>query len=252
MVRAAGGSIKQEDIVKKILAAFLFGLIFCFWTRSAAAQLRKLSPGSYGGYLVDNPGLAFNDTYTLDLSQYDAARVSAQVLYSSATFAAVTFSSSDYQLGGSEILAPNHGLPLALPVLYAVGSGAAINGLTGGTTYYIIPAAKNYIELSTTSALAQAGDFVTLNSSSTSSQSYSLTPLAIAGTPSFEFQVSNDGSDFLAAPSTGTVSIASYSNPAADIIVDFGYLNYRYLRLNVTAPTAGALMIDASVIAKHP
>ena len=205
---------------------------------------------SYSGYLVNEAGLTYNSTYTIDMAKYDGSRISAQVIYTSTTFSAVTFDTNSYTLNGHIIAAPAHGLTRGLPVLYNVATGPAIVGLTTQTTYYIIPAGGGLVELATTSARAISGNYVTMASTTTSANSYTLTPLAIGGTATYIWQSSNDGSNWVTNPSSGTVTMG-YTNPATDLAVDFGFYNYRYLRQNVTAPTSGGLFLQTVVNIKQ-
>lgn len=151
-----------------------------------------------------------------------------------------------WSLNGNEITIPSHGLVTGLKVLYPVTANPAISGLTGGTTYYVGVVDANTIGLSTTSALAQSGDYVTLASSSTLStaDSYSLDPLAwSAGSAGFDWEVSNDGSNW----SPLAVSSVTYSSSGVQVL-GLGALYFKYLGLNVTAPTSGALTF--SVVAQ--
>ncbi len=45
---------------------------------------------SYNGYLLNQPALAYSNTYAMDLSKYDASKVSAQVIMSSVNFTSPT------------------------------------------------------------------------------------------------------------------------------------------------------------------
>jgi hypothetical protein len=186
----------------------------------------------------------------MDMAKYSGSKISAQVLYTSATFSAVTFSTNSYSLNGYIISAPLNGLTLGLPVLFNAGAYPAISGLTTQTTYYVIPAGINAVELATTSAQAIAGNYITLASTTTSANSYTLTPLPSSGTASFIWQSSNDNSHWITAAGTSTVTM-SYANPATDIGVDFGFYNFRYLRQSVTAPTAGGLYLQTIVNIKQ-
>ncbi len=159
---------------------------------------------------------------------------------------------SSYVLNG-QITIPAHGLTLGLPVLYSTGNSIVIGGLTNQTTYYVVPIDANTIGLSSTAVVALTGVYKTFTSSTTqlSAQTATLTPLPIAGVPSFFWQVSNDNSSWntLAVSSvtmgpTGT----AYAIPPTSTLWSFGYIGTRYLRLNVTAPTAGGISLNVRVI----
>jgi hypothetical protein len=158
---------------------------------------------------------------------------------------------SSYALNSPRIAIANHGFTLALPVLYTRGSSPVIGGLTSGTTYYAIPVDANTVELATTSARAQAGQYLTLTSSSTQStaHSYTLAPLAITGTPGFKWQGSNDGATYFDL-SVASVTMNSYTTPPTTTSWDFGAYNYQYLRLNATAPTTGGIFLQTYVYVK--
>lgn len=318
------------------------------------------SGNSYNGYLANEPGLAYNKAYQIDMAQYDGSRVSAQVIYGSATFttnptfsdgrtcaASITVVStvslsgvtlsingtvftagSSYKINttavnGSSVTAANlraaigspfnnatysqvansaivyatgtingtspcsfvssnyalistatissgqnpsfalggnlfssntvTGFTLALPVLYTAGASPAIGGLVSGTTYYARPQGQSAYNLAKYSTSAVAGiDLVIVTSTNTGStvNSYTLSPLAIGGAPAFTWQSSNDGANWATALTTGTVTV-SYTNPPTDSLVDFGFYNFRYLRLNVTGPTSGGLFLQVPVNIKQ-
>lgn len=137
---------------------------------------------------------------------------------------------------------------VALPVLYSTGA-VAIGGLTNQTTYYVIPVDANTIKLATTSTGAVAGLAITLTSSgtATAAHTYTLAPLAITGTPSFKWQVSNDGNlwqDFTTTSSgvaVSSVTISAYTAGGASTSWDFGSFGYQFIRLAVIGPTTGGL-----------
>ena len=153
-------------------------------------------------------------------------------------------------------------------ILYNAAQTPAIGGLTGGTTYYAAPTGSPYIfRLALYSTSASAGnpssDFVTITSTSTglTQNNYNLTPTIFAGSPAYVWQASNDGTFFTTAPSTAT-SVNSVTIPVPtgagvttlapyDLLFDFGYANFRYYRLNVTAPTQGGLFLQATPYIKQ-
>jgi hypothetical protein len=147
--------------------------------------------------------------------------------------------------GSANIALPSHGFTLGLPVVYD-HDGATIGGLTDGTTYFIIPVDANNIKLSATSTGAIAGLAVTITSVSNqvTAKNPILTPATIVGSPSFTWSVSNDGINYVVYPSSGGIAISTLA-VAASGIVDFGYLDYRYLKMAVVAPTAGAIKLES-------
>lgn len=151
-------------------------------------------------------------------------------------------------LASSEISIPGNAFTLALPVLYSAGN-VQLGGLTDQTTYYAIPLADGNLKLADSQAHALAGTFVTLTSSTTqsSANTATLAALPIAGTPSFKWQVSNDGSNW-SDLAISSVTVSSYSNPPASTLWSFGALPFNFIRLNVVGPTAGGLSLNVSVV----
>lgn len=140
------------------------------------------------------------------------------------------------------------GLSLALPVLYT--GSPAIGGLSAGTTYYAVPVTGNSFQLSGTSTGALAGTgLVVITSTNTqlSANTYTLSALPITGTPSFKWQFSNDNTNWVDM-AVSSVTVSSYANPPASTLWSFGYIGAQYLRLNVVAPTTGALNLNVIVV----
>lgn len=159
-----------------------------------------------------------------------------------------------WTLGSKNITVSAHGMTLAYPILYRLGAGApVISGLTGETTYYAIPVDANTLQLASSSANAQAGTGIVLASSSTltAAKSYSLLPLAFttAATTGAKWQVSNDGSSWT------DMSVSSISwvagGGAGTQNIDLGRINYRYLGLNVVAPTTGGLTMTSTLVGSY-
>lgn len=147
------------------------------------------------------------------------------------------------------------GLSLALPILYAIGSNPAIGGLTTGTTYYVVPVGSTSFSLAKYSTSAVAGlssDYATVTStnSGTTAHTYTIAPLAWAGNATFVWQSSDDNTNWATAASTGTVTFSS-SSANLNSLIDFGVYNFRYLRLNFTAPTSGAALLQVPMNIKQ-
>lgn len=145
------------------------------------------------------------------------------------------------------------GLPLALPVLYT--GTPAIGGLTTGTTYFAVPLAGNTFSLAKYSTSAVAGltaDYVLVTStnSGTTAHTYTLAPLGWSGSASFVWQSSNDNSNWATLPLTSAVTVTS-TTASTDALYDFGFYNFRYIRLSYTAPTTGALNLVVPVNIKQ-
>ena len=237
--------------MKKQILYSILTLGLCYGIGRAQFAPAPYSNGSdYTGYLVNSIGIPYSTTWSIDMSNFKGSRVSAQVLTSSGNYSAVTFSTANYSLGSSSIAATSHGLPLALPVLYATNGATAITGLTNQTTYYIIPINSNTVQVATTSARAILGLPVVLASRPAAGSGYTLTPIAWSGTASLVWESSNDNANWSTVTFTSSVSYTS-SSAAADNIVDFGFYDYRYLRLNFTAPTWGAMVLQVPVLIKQ-
>lgn len=150
---------------------------------------------------------------------------------------------------------PSHGFSLALPVLYS--GSPAIGGLSSGSTYYAVPLTANTFDLAKYSTSAVAGvDLVVITSTNTqlAADTYTLAPLGIAGIPSFKWQVSNDNStwsDLAVSSVTMGPTGTPYSIPPAITFWSFGYIGTRYIRLNVTAPTAGGIGLKIIAIGSN-
>jgi hypothetical protein len=157
---------------------------------------------------------------------------------------------------------PSQKSSLAMSVIYSTSSATAITGLTWGSTYYVIPLNATQIELASTSTGAIAGVPIVLKSSSTqlgnATITYTLTPSGLVGTPSYVWQVSNDCLYYPAPYTSATwnnftttvssisiasTTIAGYTNGGATSITDFYQLDYDCIRLNVVAPTSGAIQL---------
>ena len=152
-----------------------------------------------------------------------------------------------FSSGSAVFSVPSHSFTLGLPVLYSASS-AAIGGLTNQATYYVIPIDANNIQLAvtSTSAIAGTGIKVTSITNQAAAHAPTLAPLAIAGSPLYTFTVSNDGTNYIVSTSSSGSAIANtYSG-----LVDFSDFDYRYLRINVTGPSAGAVKIQAIIHAK--
>lgn len=137
---------------------------------------------------------------------------------------------------------------LGLPVW----AGASVpTGLTAGTTYFAIPVVQGTsFKLSDTSTGAIAGVVVDISTTAAGNGTYTLTPSTTTTGSSFLLQQSNDGSNWVTVPSTGTVTIGEPSGTAS-LIYDAGSFNFKYLRFNFTKPTRGAIATDIVIHGKQ-
>lgn len=154
-----------------------------------------------------------------------------------------------FTLGSTIFTATNgSGLSLALPVLFT--GTPAFGGLSAGTTYYAVPLSGNSFQLSSSASGALTGTglaVVTSTNTQLAADTYTLSALPITGTPGFFWQVSNDNANWINLQ-VSSITVTSYSSPPASTVWSFGYIGTRYLRLNVTAPTTGALSLNVGLI----
>jgi hypothetical protein len=233
--------------MKKIIALLSCMISIPFVPTFLYALPAKSATHSYNGFVANETALAYNNNYVLDAAMYDGNRISAVVAYSSATIPAKTF--TKYNMSSGDIFISQHGFTTALPVLFT-GTGT-IGGLSSGTTYYAVPDGINAVRLATSSANAIAGTYEVFASSTTGqSITYTLSPLAITGTPSFKWQASNDGVAYFDM-SVSSITMSSYTYPYAVAGWDFDTFNYRYLRLSIIGPTTGGIYLNATAYIKQ-
>lgn len=163
---------------------------------------------------------------------------------------------SAFALGSKvfNVTTPNT-LTLGLPVLYSTSSNTGIGGLSMFTTYYFVPLTNYSFSLALYSTSAIAGytpDFVTVVGTNTqiSSHTFTISAAVWVGSATYSWQASDDGLNWAPAPSTGTVTVSSNS-AATDSTFDFGFYNFRYLRLNTTPPPDGGFNINVPVYIKQ-
>jgi hypothetical protein len=226
--------------------------------RSIAALIVLVAGTSYGAAvytktIVNVSALAVASTYTLNLNSTPTPsgidRLSAQINYSSATIAAVAFSTTAYSLNGNTITSPSHGMPLGLAVLYSTGTNIAIGGLTNQTTYYVNLVDANTLQLASSQLNAVNGTFITLTSTSSVSASWTLTPLAISGTPTLTWQVSNDCVSYANWNGAAVIRINT-PYKARQVTQNLGRVNYQCVQLAVSPPTTGAIVLKATLNGK--
>lgn len=169
-------------------------------------------------------------------------------------------SNSSFTINTSQINLPGSGLGLAEGVWFSATAGGSLSPLVSGTTYFAIPGTGGILQLALTSTGAIAGLPIVFTSSATKTTAdvFTLNVPAIAGTPSVAWAASNDGVHWL--PYTVTpfnisipgVSYGSYVASGTVTNTDFGHYNYSFLGLSVTAPTAGAVNLNAHVVGNAP
>lgn len=132
-----------------------------------------------------------------------------------------------------------HAVSTGFPMYLQTVAGTVPTGLTAGTTYYTIKVDDMTTKLALSSTGAVAGLAVNITAI-TGSGSFKLHPTAFAGSYSFKWQVSQDGSSF----SDLAVSSVTYAAPG-NTLWDFGAWNYRKVRLNFLSGTGGGINIRA-------
>lgn len=210
---------------------------------TAASACSGLAFSQRSGTSIVYTTSTLNSATACDLASTNYAYIST-----AATTAGVN---GGFTLGSAQITKTNHGFVSGLGVLYSsAAANTIIGGLTNQTTYYVYKVSDSYFQLMATKAdalLGANGITVTSTNTNTTANTFTLAPLAWSGSATFLLQVSNDNSSWATAPSTGTVT-ATNATGATTLVDDFGVLGYRYLRLNYTTPTQGALSLVAPVV----
>lgn len=174
--------------------------------------------------------------YPLTTSKPTVVAVSSAVMVDGA---AATVSTND------SITIPNTAFTTGLKVAL---TGTGLPSGLSATDYYVAKIDANTIKLSSTQAQAIAGTYVDITAVNLdqTAATYTLTPAAISGTPSFKWQASNDGSGW-ADLNTSSVTMSAYTLGGLTSLWDFTEFNHRWLRLNVTGPTTGGILLKATL-----
>lgn len=139
----------------------------------------------------------------------------------------------------------NHGLTTGLDVRYNTVTGTAPQNLVNGTTYFVIRDSASSFRLATTRALATATTPTAVTISTfTGSGSFTLTPLALSGSPAFKIQVSNDNSNWFDLAVTSVTFASPYTS--TNQFWDLGTPSYGYLRVNYTVGTQGGVALTVT------
>jgi hypothetical protein len=220
------------------------------WSRGATAGATATS--IYGAINTAFPGVIVSSAVGATGVVYStsvAVGVATKYAVTSSTIAltATNFTGgvdSDYTIGSSVIGVAGHGYTTALPVLYT--GTPAIGGLTTGTTYFVIPVSADSLAFASSKANAILGTAIPATSSTTqtTADTYTITPSTTIGNTSFYWQVSNDGTNWVTLTTPPTVTFTSFVNPSTSTVTDLGLVNYRKMRVNVTAPTTGGVLLQ--------
>lgn len=162
-------------------------------------------------------------------------------------------SDSSTTINSAVIRSPAHGYTTGLQVGISTGTGVRLIPLNTGTTYYVVVVDSNNFALATSLANAVAGSTITITSSSTltTAPTYTLRPVAVGGTPSWKWQVSNNGTDWTDLSTPAVYSVSTFVFPSTSTVVDFGDVDYQQLRMNVTAPTSGGLGLKVPITGRQ-
>ncbi len=165
---------------------------------------------------------------------------------------------SSFTVGSPNLFIQAHGYATGVPVLLSTGGATPPSPLVNQTTYYVILVDANDIQLATTSARAQAGQYLTFASSSTTGpHTYTLTPSTITGSTGLTWAVSNDCVNYttLATTSLGVaVSTLTFASPytAGATTWDLGPVNYNCIEAIVVGPATGAINLQVKVNGSNP
>lgn len=197
-------------------------------------------------------GSAISTNFTRNMNQ-TGNLVALQVVTSTYTIAVSTnFGSNNYTVNTPTITVTSNKFTTGLQVLYSVGASPAITGLTDQTTYFISVlnpntlGQSNTFKLSSSLVNAQAGTGIVLASSSTSTNRYTLAPLAFTNTTQggIQLQTSLDGMNY-SNVTVGNYGLAitsvTYAAAGGSVIYDLGPIQWKYLRIKSTPPTTGGM-----------
>lgn len=156
---------------------------------------------------------------------------------------------SNIDITGNRISTTPNALTDGLAVQFTSVTGRSPAPLLSRTTYFVINTSTSGLQLSFTSTGVIAGLVIDITTSTQrGGGSFILTPVpysASAPQPSFKFQVSNDSTTWIDA--TGQFAMTQSSATA----LDFGNMNYRYLREEVRSSSNTAI-IHKTVINGKP
>ena len=157
---------------------------------------------------------------------------------------------SDVYTTNNAIYEPGHDVTLGLAMLYVRTAGTSPGLLVTGTTYYGMPVDTDYFQVAASTTLAVAGTEISIATQTlTGAGTGTFTPLSYTGTASFKWQSSNDNTNWTDI-NVSSITYSSPSTTASSTFWDFGSVGYRYIRLNVIAPTRGGLYLVAPMVGR--
>lgn len=177
-------------------------------------------------------------------------------LAGSLTLSAATFTggaTSSLTVGSgttSRITVTNHGFGTGVPLLYTKSAGTSPANLVANTTYFAIVKDANNFQLASTLANSTSSVNIVISTQlATGGGSFTLAPLAITGITSWQFQFSNDNTNWFNIASSSFNFASPYTSTTT--AQDLGLQDYRYLRMSVVGPTQGAIQLQVTGNGKH-
>ena len=191
------------------------------------------------GDVISLQGAATHYQIPVDVGRLE--RFSLHAAYEAAAPATLSGTGADVNSTTERITKAGHGFTEAMAVLFSTTAGSPPGGLTHGTTYYVIRVNKDQIQLSTGTTEAMDGLEVNLTAQ-TSTNTFTLAPLAFAGTPSFKWQASNNATDWF------DLNVTSITwSAASNTLWEWTAPTFKWIRLNLLGPTTGGLKLGVTL-----
>lgn len=205
---------------------------------ASSATTMVVSSHTSAGVVYATATLVGVNQYALSTSSYPALTPSTNLFSGGAA--------SDIDIDNNTISETGHQFTTGLKVL--LSTATAPSGLTSGTTYFVIKTTPNEFKLAVVSSDAVSGTAIDITAV-TGGNTWTLAPLANSLTGAgFNWQASNDGSTWatLVVSSQALTAIGDGTR-----LWDFGQYAYRFLRLNFTGPSQGAINLRAIINGKR-
>ncbi len=213
----AASATTADNIGDAIIANTTLLALFSTSTSNNVLTVTALLPGD-GGYIIgtSTTGFAIGGGFSVGID-------------------------SDVDITNDRVSESAHGFTTGLGILFStVATSVAPGGLTNQTTYYAIKVTDNLYKVASSSTNAIAGTAVDITGV-TGSGSFTFTPpsLVVATSNGYKWQGSNDNTNW------SDLSLSSITwSAAGNTLWDVGEYDFRYIRMNFTAPAWGALDLD--------
>jgi hypothetical protein len=196
----------------------------------------------YDANMADSSGVVSDVNIPLDLKTYYIDYFSCQAVVSTEAYVGIRVTTTDIS-GVDNTVVSTVTYPTGYGVLLTSVTFTSWYGLVNNATYYIIPYSSGLAKLATTRALAVAGTAIDLPVISSGTGSFLLTPINIqASSPfSFRWQYSNDNTNWYNSTQSSVTIIGSTA--PQNVLWDFGFTTYRYIRVSLLAGTQGSLKL---------